>query len=304
MLIYDLVSASYSSIGFYLVSENRFLGYGIDYLSSAVVLSKIIKAYFPLAFSIRCNHLGLYHLSVCKKVYGHACRSSAVTVTVIIPLFFYLDIYCLGLLRVGDSKAGSGITCSSCRGISCDCTDLFYGVYLLSSAYVLVKVIKGMCPAFGCFQHISLFFLIVSKESHRYFFRSCTVLVIVIIPSLCYCYAGLARCVSVLYIISVIDCSVVGYCILCDSVSYRCAIIILGKVIKVPLPLVCSCYCLAIYDRSVCEKVDRNAIRSLAVLIAIVIPSLLTGYTCLLCSVSIGYRVTVSCIAVYFRCVA
>ena len=102
--------------------------------------------------------------------------------------------------------------------------------------------------------------------------------IVIITPCLSKANLGFLRSICISYVHAVYFGSVTIYCFFRNRVLNLLTVFILGKIIEAPLPAVgCGNYKSLAFDlRSICEKLNLDGLRSLAILIVCVVPCLLT----------------------------
>ena len=263
-----------------------------DFFSS-LELSKVFKTPLPLIGS--CYFLRFYLFSVCKKVDRYLLRSLSVLVICIIPCLASFYLCSLGCIAV----------CYCCSfDLLCVSGYIFfvYRIYDILSSLLYIKICEGCIPVVFFIKYNCLSCLFsICKKLNRYTCRTLAILIVGIIPHLCYIYLCLSRCVLICYIITLYFRSILCYCIFCDSVYDFFSVLELSKVFKAPLPLIGSCYFLRVYLFSVCKKVDRYAFRSLSVLVICIIPCLASFHIYSLRYMLICYCKSIIAFSIPFR---
>ena len=120
----------------------------------------------------------------------------------------------------------------------------------------------------------------ISQQSHRDACRSLSILVLIIIPSLCTAYFCRLRCMLICDIV-VLYCSFITiYRLLVNCVFNFLTIFVFWKICETVFPvsaLICS-NILTLYLFSVSQQIYRNHRWAFAVLVIVVIPGLCTAY--------------------------
>ena len=119
-------------------------------------------------------------------------------------------------------------------------------VFDFYTIFILWKICKTIVPVtirirsyFYCLNTCS-----ISKQVNRNKFRSCSILIIIIIPSLTSTYFRCLRRMGIDYIIAIITCIIALYFIFGNEVFNFSTVLIFRKIVKLPLPSICCCHSL------------------------------------------------------------
>ena len=151
---------------------------------------------------------------------------------------------------------------------------LSYRVGNLLACGVLRKICERILPLVLLSDCLGIYFLAICQQTNRDAARSLAVLVVAVVPRLRAgdgCRLGLMR---VLDVVAVNRCRVAVNRILGHRVGDFLAACILRKIRERILPLVLLSDGLGIYFLAICQQTNRDALRSLAVLVVAVVPRL------------------------------
>ena len=181
---------------------------------------------------------------------------------------------------------------------------LLYGVADRLSVFLFIQITKTAAPVVICVQRQAL--TRVHSVCHQFYFdggRTVTVCVVLIIPGLGDRNVHLAWCIAVRYVVAIHNGSVILYRILGNRVRDFCSVRILRQIFPFPVPAVrCRDSLYLIGQLSAIRiQTDRDAARTLAILVVIIVPGLASfDVNCLRC-VRVGYVVApyTCCISCY-----
>ena len=173
---------------------------------------------------------------------------------------------------------------------------LGYGVDYLIAASVLIQIFKLPRPIISCGYCFAFCVFSICKQVDFDWCRSCSVLIVVIVPCLGTAYFDFFRIVSIGYIIRINFWCIAFDFILGDGILYfYTAISILFQIIKCPRPIVCFSYRLTIHGYSISKQVNSYWCGTDFVLIVVIIPCLWAGNNSLFRRIFVFNSPTVIC---------
>ncbi len=174
------------------------------------------------------------------------------------------------------------------------------GVNDFLAVAVLVQVFKGPCPAVSSGDNLGIDFLAVSQQMNRNAVGTDAVLVVSVIPGLGTGNRHLLRNVGVGHVGAVHSGSIAGNRLLRDSILDLYTLVSVLVRSELPCPVITGNR-LGINLLSISQQVDGDALRTLAILVIVVIPSLGTGDGDLRRVMGVGHSVAVNGLGVTRR---
>ena len=223
---------------------------------------------------------------------------SRVSLTVILHGLGYLDLaaFCPAVYKfhlfVQVSSADAYASSASGYGVFISFTyraSSTHLVYIVGLSYLKTCEGPASCSVFidldvmAC--HGFLAFRILSfVYAYREFMTSCFCICLSVIQHSFRHTNATIRCISITYIITVIFYCIIIYWFFFDTISnFNSISIIFRQVCKFPAPVI-RCHRLSLFDISICQQVNGDAIWSFLFFIIVIIPGFFTFYIyCRLC---------------------
>ena len=168
---------------------------------------------------------------------------------------------------------------------------------------VLRKILNLHLPAVFFIQRYSLNELIrcIPAVSNLLFqinlklSRALAILVLIVIPYLSDDYPNYLRRIGVGYVVAPYTCCIICYYILSDRIINFCSVRILRQICECPLPVICCRNSLYLIGQRCAIRIqtDRDAARTLAILVIIIVPGLASADVDCRRDVHVGYVVTI-----------
>ena len=247
---------------------------------TVLILRKTGKAVGPFSVRARLHGRAFLLNTVRQQVDRDALRPLSVLIVPVIPDLRPGHLNRLRHMTVGDDEA---LLCASRNrsGVAFRHTHLLNGIGDGFAAALLIQAGPCVSPAVRFVQrHRISRFLSVRVQLNLYAVRALPVLIILVRPVLGDGHAGLARRVPVGDVVPADFCAVSVHSIFRHGVVDRLAALILRKACKLPGPrsVRTRLHSRAFLLNAVRQKVDRDALRPVSVLIVSVIPGLRPGY--------------------------
>ena len=284
-------AAHFTGVVLYVVLRD-----GIVDLLSVVVLRKVLKR--PLPVILFRDSRRFHFCAVRLQTNRDALRTYAVLVIIILPglAAFYGQYFRCMNVRDRESLPGTSFHCegvSACSVLSGDDFILLflYGIDDLLPVLLLIQIREGTRPAVLLCQNQTLSGLLsIREQKHDNRRRADTILIICILPDLHDRHLRLFRRVGVGNIKVFHFGSIILHAVFRDGVYNLFSVCIFRQIRKVPFPSVClgnyggSNFC------AVRSQTDRDALRTDAVLVVVILPGLASCNCGLLRRMDVGNR--------------
>ncbi len=201
------------------VSLYLFFWNGVSDFLSIFVFRQVCEGVAPIAISIWCDRFRLNDFTIRQEVDSNGSWAQTILVVLIFPDLVYLDRGCTWFIGIGNGDI-SIFNSSYGSGVSLYFWDFFDGVDDVFFVCLLSESCPSMCPLVISSQGYRFAQLFtVSIELNLDSFRTFTVLIVLVIPSLGYCEAGLTRCIAIGDIVLIVGCSVAFNSVFCHSID-------------------------------------------------------------------------------------
>ena len=178
---------------------------------------------------------------------------------------------------------------------------------------VLRKILNLHLPAVSFIQRYSLNELIRSIPSvsdllfqvNLKLSRALAILVLIVIPYLSDDYPNYLRRIGVGYVVTPYTCCIICYCILRNRINNLSSVRILRQICECPLPVICCRNSLYLIGQRCAIRIqtDRDAARTLAILVVIIVPGLASADVDCRRDVHVGYVVTLYLCCIICYCI-